>query len=226
MNNLIYDIGFNDGSDTSFYLSKGFNVVGIDANPELIEKGRTKFKKEINEGRLILLNIGISNKNEILKFYINPMVNVWSSFNELLGQKQNDNNYSIDVECFKLSDIILKYGASPFYIKIDIEGYDRLALESLIDNPICISPYISVEASEEQSIHILDVLGYKKYKFINQGNISEQDGPDWSFNVGTSTPSGRFGEDTPGEWLSKEEIILKFQNTPQIKDWFDFHAKI
>ena len=47
--NLIYDVGVNDGSDTAFYLSRGFRVVGIECSPVMVERLRERFKAEIAE---------------------------------------------------------------------------------------------------------------------------------------------------------------------------------
>lgn len=51
---LIFDIGMNDGSDTEYYLSKGFHVVAVEASPPLIEAARAKFASEIAVGQLAL----------------------------------------------------------------------------------------------------------------------------------------------------------------------------
>jgi FkbM family methyltransferase len=224
MKQLIFDVGFNDGKDTAFYLSKGYKVIAVDANPLLIKQGINNFKKEIQNQNLILLNYGISDKAEKLEFYINTKIDVWSSFIKLNGERQDENSYSINIDCIPLSDLIWTYGV-PLYIKIDIEGYDCRALESLKGYPACLPQYISVESSEEKSIHVLSELGYKKFKFISQGNVGNQSNSDWTFLTKSGTPSGRFGEETPGEWLTKEEIISLFRNTSQVTDWFDFHAK-
>ena len=45
MEELIYDIGFHKGEDTLFYLLKGYNVVAVDADIELIEEGKSSFKE-------------------------------------------------------------------------------------------------------------------------------------------------------------------------------------
>jgi len=36
-NNLIFDVGMHKGEDTDFYIKKGFDVIGFEANPELIK---------------------------------------------------------------------------------------------------------------------------------------------------------------------------------------------
>ena len=37
---LIYDVGMHNGSDTAYYLHKGFRVLAIEANPVLAKQGR------------------------------------------------------------------------------------------------------------------------------------------------------------------------------------------
>ena len=48
---LIFDLGMNDGSDTAFYLAKGFSVVGVDAAEDLAARAR-QYQAEIDSGRL------------------------------------------------------------------------------------------------------------------------------------------------------------------------------
>ena len=59
---LIYDVGMNNGDDTAYYLSLGFRVVAIDANPELVERAKARFANEIASQRLIILNVGIADQ--------------------------------------------------------------------------------------------------------------------------------------------------------------------
>ena len=33
---LIYDIGLHRGEDTAYYVARGFNVIAIEANPDLV----------------------------------------------------------------------------------------------------------------------------------------------------------------------------------------------
>ncbi len=33
---LVFDIGVNNGEDTAYYLRRGFRVVGVDANPDMV----------------------------------------------------------------------------------------------------------------------------------------------------------------------------------------------
>src|SRR5438477_11999831 len=77
--NLIFDVGFHKGEDTSFYLNKGFRVVGIESNPFLYAVGIERFKIEIEERRLTLLNIVITDADGPVRFFVNSCVTEWGS---------------------------------------------------------------------------------------------------------------------------------------------------
>jgi hypothetical protein len=62
IDDLIYDVGMNNGDDTAYYLSLGFRVVSIEANPELIEQAELRFAREIDSGRRTILNIGVADQ--------------------------------------------------------------------------------------------------------------------------------------------------------------------
>ncbi|MCA0234364.1 MAG: FkbM family methyltransferase [Bacteroidetes bacterium] len=190
-NKLIYDIGLHLGYDTKLYLDKGYNVVAIEANPFLIENSKKKFKKELKTGNVQLLNIAISNNdNQKLPFYISKSRSIQSSLQKSMAER-NSEIIQIEVETFKLSTIIEKYGI-PYYCKIDIEGYDYIALESLINTekmPKFISAEISnlsVEGKTGEEIadinelfsiwlsilNRLKALGYIKFKVVEQGTLN------------------------------------------------------
>ncbi len=67
---LIYDVGVNDGSDTAYYLSRGYRVVGIECSPVMIENLRERFEQEIADGRLVLLNVGVASHNGEMEFWV------------------------------------------------------------------------------------------------------------------------------------------------------------
>ncbi len=79
--NLIFDIGMHTGRDTEFYLKKGFTVISVEANPQLVEKGREKFKSEIELGRLIIVNKAISDNIDTTDFFIFENKDDWETIN-------------------------------------------------------------------------------------------------------------------------------------------------
>jgi FkbM family methyltransferase len=233
---LIFDIGFHVGQDTDFYLKKGFWVVAVDANPQLIEEGKKRFTEFISAGRLILLNVGIGKGEEVLPFYVNEELSEWSSFDKQIGTSRG--NYRvIEVPLVTLRSIVEKYGV-PYYIKVDIEGHDLMAIQSLrgmTDKP----KYISIENGQVHMIDELCGLGYTKFKFVNQAKIQEiklvmpsSEGKfvDYTFPFGSSGP---FGEEIEGPWLGKEEVTAlsnAYWGNPDrdanIHGWYDLHASI
>ncbi len=165
-NNLIYDVGMNNGDDTRYYLSLCYNVVAIDASPDLIKEAQMTFKKEISEGRLEILNIGIASQEGVLDFYLNKHDSVWNSFDINIGSRGGLGYEIIKVRTNSIDEIIKEKGM-PYYMKIDIEGYDNLCLESMFN---CLEKpeFISVELSDVGLISKLNDLGYNHFKIIDQ----------------------------------------------------------
>jgi FkbM family methyltransferase len=224
MNKLIFDIGFNDGSDTAYYLHKGFNVVAVDANRLLVKEGYMTFKKEISEGRLHLFNIGISDELTIMPFYVNKNTGL-SSFIEKLGKNDCRDDFGLDreemVRCIPLPCLLMAFGC-PYYLKIDIEGYDARVLRTLIGSPFK-PDYVSIELADLEGLSLFTQMGYERFKLVSQEHIQEQqDTEDWKFKQHKS--SGSFGKFLFGEWVTADEIVEQYNNRPE-KDWFDLHAK-
>ena len=51
MENLIFDIGFHKGEDILLSLLKGYRVIAVDADPNLINEWQNIFKKYIENGK-------------------------------------------------------------------------------------------------------------------------------------------------------------------------------
>src|SRR6266542_3146165 len=66
---LIFDLGFFNGDDTDFYLRKGYNVVAIEGDPGSVKKGMERFKNQIADGKLTLINKAISDKKGMVEFF-------------------------------------------------------------------------------------------------------------------------------------------------------------
>jgi len=232
---LIYDIGMHIGQDTAFYLAKGFDVVAIEANPLLAEEGKKKFASFIKDGRLRILNVGIGAAEGEFPFYVNETLSHWSSFDKEIATREGT-FYEINVKCFKLEKILSEFGM-PYYLKVDIEGADHLAIKSLYafkERPI----FVSVENGNGGLLETLCDLGYSSFKFINQATIQLHRCPfppregiyvDYRFEHGAS---GLFGEETEGVWKSYKEVSVEINaywnnpnRDPNIHGWFDLHAK-
>ena len=250
---LIYDIGMHIGQDTINYLKQGFKVIAIEADPLLAEQGKKKFKKYIDNGSLIILNVGISDKEGILPFYVNKKTSEWSSFDLKIASRNNTPYETINIPSIKTSSLMNTYGV-PYYMKIDIEGYDYLCVNDL---PLTSAKknvkYVSCEATTVSLIDTLHEKGYTKFKLINQAfnfmpmNINLERNPIWPKFVFVYasirlklryiyqsrypySSSGPIPENTKGEWLTYEkarQLHTEFyvDGKPiNNKSWFDCHA--
>lgn len=175
---LIYDVGLFDGGDTAYYLFRGYNVVAIDANPMMIEKAKTRFSKEIAAGRLTLLNVGVAREAGTLTFWVSEVAD-WSSFDRSIASRNGTKHRAVDVPTRPFHDILGEFGV-PHYLKIDIEGHDRVCIEGL--TPDTLPKYVSLESecagesvlTEEESLSLLRLLhekGYRRFKLVPQTNF-------------------------------------------------------
>ena len=106
MEELIYDIGFHKGEDTLFYLLKGYNVVAVDADIELIEEGKSSFKEYIDNGRLILLNYAITNESDKdINFFISQNT-LWNSTNGAVAYRQGKKTLKKKDRSKRLDDLL------------------------------------------------------------------------------------------------------------------------
>jgi len=62
MSELIYDVGMDNGDDSEFYLSKGFRVVAVEADPDLCRAAEERFEPFIRSGQLTIVNRAIVGK--------------------------------------------------------------------------------------------------------------------------------------------------------------------
>lgn len=193
MEELIYDIGFHKGEDTLFYLLKGYNVVAVDADIELIEEGKSSFKEYIDNGRLILLNYAITNESDKdINFFISQNT-LWNSTKGTVASRQGNKTLKKKVRSKRLDDLFREYG-TPFYCKIDIEGNDIIALRTIEysdEKP----PYISVETEclgenetiaigkELETLERLHQLGYRRFKLVDQQTLTVLSKRDFYFNI-------------------------------------------
>jgi len=174
--NLIYDIGLFDGEDTAYYLFRGYNVVAVDANPLMVERARLRFSKEILAKRLTLINAGVSESEGTAIFWISDSPE-WSSFDKTIASRNGTAHRPVPVPTVPFSQLLGEHGI-PHYLKIDIEGNDRLCVDALRGTGLPL--YISMEAecngdsqalSDEQAaatLELLSEIGYRRFKLVNQ----------------------------------------------------------
>jgi len=107
---LIYDVGMNNGDDCAYYLSKGYDVVAVEANPILVEHARERFCQEIAAQRLVIEQVGIGDRPGRALFWINDERDVFSSFDAARAGRNGMKCHAIDVQCVTFDTILHKYG--------------------------------------------------------------------------------------------------------------------
>ena len=134
MNDLIFDVGCNNGDDTDFYLRKGFRVVAIDADGTLCEQVSQRFAEEIAAGRCEVIRGAVGEKTgEFIEFYIcerpdwNTCDPAFVERNKLAGVTY----HTISVPTVNVAELMETRGV-PYYLKIDVEGADAIPLKTLV----------------------------------------------------------------------------------------------
>jgi FkbM family methyltransferase len=156
-NDLVYDIGGFDGSDTAHYLSLGFRVLCIEADPVQAHKITLRFA---GDDRVTVLNVAVGSADGVTPFYVQP-------YGALSSLEERPGSTRIDVPVRTMDSIIAVHGA-PYFMKVDIEGADRYAVLPL--TPEIAPKYLSFEAGKRDLDLILHAhaIGYKRFNIIRQ----------------------------------------------------------
>ncbi len=227
---VIYDIGANNGDDLAYYLLKAERVVAVEANPRLCEQILKRFQKEVELKRLIIENCALTDSfSGEIDFYIHRVDHILSTLVEPVG-RERDHFERTRITAISVSDLVAKHG-EPYYIKIDIEGYDEKILEALYANGIK-PPYISAESHTLGVFSLLaEKFGYKSFKLLEGASVGTKYAQAKVFSpiaggyAEYSFPShsaGPFGDDIDGDWLDKDSLLklLGFHGL----GWKDIHA--
>ena len=227
-NELVFDIGANNGDDAEFYLKKGFRVVAVEANPTLARHLMARYAKEIDAGRVTVLNLAVvdDNRSEIDFFVHESNDKIGTTLKPLTGRPLF---CPIRVKADRLPHLIERYGI-PHYIKIDVEGADAAILSDLFDAGFRPS-FISAEAHSIQVLTCLTSAGYERFKIVEgrfvhfpyfQGKYKDTRGLDFSHTFPKGNAAGPFGDDIPGPWLNADQVFEYL--TVYGLGWKDIHA--
>lgn len=222
---IVFDVGLHRGEDTEYYLARGFRVIAIEANPELVHYCENRFKTHIQSSALTIVHGAVVQDDgaSSVRFYKNKKTSVWGT----VVRKWADRNAALGADSEEIEvpvvnfDRLLSEHGCPHYLKIDIEGMDLVCLKKLLrtnSRP----KWVSLEsdkvdfASIQEEFSVLEQLGYRRYYIQQQADIDKrrltinsQEGEyvDYRFPTGSSGP---FGNDLSGPWLSKEEALDRY----------------
>jgi FkbM family methyltransferase len=227
---LIFDVGMHKGEDTDYYLKKGFRVVGVEANPDLAEECRRTFRAAIAEGRLTIVEAAIveparlSTNDATVAFYRNAALSVWGTTSEAWATRNlrlGASSETIQVKAVDFRDCLRAHGI-PYYLKIDIEGADRVCLDSLLDFDVR-PEYLSIESEKvsfrklREEVELLVRLGYSAFQPVQQAatfapeqGIRAREGKSVA-HVFPAGSSGSFGKDLPDAWMTPAALLWRYR---------------
>jgi FkbM family methyltransferase len=199
---LAFDIGANVGTYAEALESLGARVIAVDANSdclrhiELMYSGRNIQTVHAGVGdRIGLETFNMSDQSD----GISAIPSDWlEALNKHYGRSQQVWNRSITVPMITVDCLVGRFGP-PYYVKIDIEGYDRFALDGLSTQP----PLLSFEFHRVCLQDALDCLDKKVISPESRFNI-HLSGPNfllptWVDKEEMKTLLGRQGLDTFGD---------------------------
>jgi len=226
---IIYDLGANNGDDIPYYLKKADLVIAVEANPKLTQEIRIKYEKEISSGRLFIENcvITTNESGKLVAFYLYKNDHIISQFIKPC-EPQINNFEEVMLPSMSILALIKKYG-DPFYIKIDLEGYDQEILRTLFENKI-FPEWISAESHNIEIFSLLVSSNfYKSFNLIDGGTITKKykntkiqtDSGEEIFSFPPHS-AGPFGSDLKSDWLTAKDLffLLAYEGL----GWKDIHA--
>eukprot|EP00928_Gymnodinium_smaydae_P009782 TRINITY_DN13669_c0_g2_i1.p1 TRINITY_DN13669_c0_g2~~TRINITY_DN13669_c0_g2_i1.p1 ORF type:complete len:337 (-),score=34.17 TRINITY_DN13669_c0_g2_i1:32-994(-) len=246
---LIFDLGFNNGGDSHNYITQGYRVLAVEANPDLIGSAKKNnfFAHQLAKNTLTLVNAGVAQKDDTasLPFYrYRGQEGVWGTLGSPSWHCQGCPEC-----CEKVDDIptmscesLLQQHGVPLYMKIDIEGQDVpcilsisknrrghqlprfISFESLMDEVERHGQQVRVfKQITYEGLKHLRCLGYTKFKLQRQSMYNFRDA---DFPAQMSGPFGQYAIDSATnsvKWRSYDDFIQNDHECPH-GDWCDVHA--
>jgi FkbM family methyltransferase len=202
---LVFDIGANVGTMTRVFASLGARVVAVEANPDCARHIELSSRRD----RVEVLQTAVGDRNGLGILKISDRKDKMSSLSDEWREAVSKENRDyagmwkreLTVPMITLDALIARY-QMPDYIKLDIEGYEELAIQGLSVCP----PILSFEFNRLFLESTLRALDSKSFRHA-------------TFNYTLIDPV-KFELD---EWVGQEELkrrLLDLGNGPGLGDIF------
>lgn len=147
--NLVFDIGGYDGHKTAAFLHIAEKVVCCEPDPTNYKVLKTRFRHKKN--KVFLENVALGAEEGIGTMFLHHEASAFNTLNAKFKEVTESDNLqkwnekikfqkSVPVKTTTLDKLISKFGL-PYFIKIDVEGYELEVLKGL-SKPV---PFISIE---------------------------------------------------------------------------------
>lgn len=244
----VFDIGMYDGADTAYYLDCGYHVVAVEANPDLVAVAKRTFKDRIASGELTCVHAAISPDGKAVALHLSGQ-DLGSSSLLIERVAHKGPLPAVTVPGITLDQLFEGYGV-PDYLKVDIEGADRLCVLAL--TPARRPTFLSFEIGDDfdELLSHVESIGYQRFKIINQSSFRELANQRCLYDraayrvmryLGYRDPrfvkrKGRFFAidhsagpvpwHSDGSWWSADAIRSRFRQHRTPTDWYDLHATV
>jgi len=215
--NTVFDLGFYDGADSKAYLEGGYCVVGIEADPYLVQVALANFAVWISTGQLRLANVALSPSGFDKKwqvFYLSKCTREWNSFYATVGCRScvpphvpdSTACNQIPVKSIPCTGVFSTFG-QPQYLKLDIEGAEPGCFQAMQIPELkpYLPEFLSSEITELSYLDTLYKIGFRSFKLVRQ---------DW-LHSGVGSHSGPWGNHALDckagpAWRTYEEARAEF----------------
>jgi len=250
--NLIIDVGMHHGEDATRFIAGGYTVVGVEANPALVESVSARCAAEISDGRLAIVGSAIATDRGTARMGIADM-SIWSSLDPQMiarNERSGSSYRYIEVPTLPFEDVLAEYGV-PHYLKVDIEGYDMLCIRALrhfAERPMFVSLESSASTNQAPMEAVFDEvaelwsLGYRRFRYLEQRHgvnavprRSSWEGPPWRTawaalaqaqmiraNHNLGGMGGRWATTPVGRVYKRVRRAMGGRESP----WYDLHAAL
>lgn len=203
---LAFDIGSNVGTYASALHSLGVRVVAVDANADCLR--HLELMRAGNE--IHIVHAAVGNSTGLATFNMSDQSDGLSAIstewldalNKHYGRSQKIWNRTATVPMITIDTLAAHFGV-PYYVKIDIEGYDSFALDGMSTQP-------ALASFEFHRVCLQNALDCVDKKVFSPSSL---------FNIHTSGPKFLLPK-----WVGKDQLKKALQDFDDLEIYGDIYV--